>query len=100
VVHNTVHESLAALREIFRPAIIHLAFAFVLVHNYPSDSTTPSEADRELTKRIAAAAQILKINFLGSRHRWPGFLQFPRSGIVLISANSERLFFPARKAGR
>ena len=55
---------LAAPREIFRPAIIHSAFAFVLVHNHPSGAIKPSEADLQLTKRVAAAAQILQINFL------------------------------------
>ena len=33
IARGTVNESLAALREIFRPAIIHSAYAFVLVHN-------------------------------------------------------------------
>ncbi len=42
---GTVNESLTAPREIFRPAIIHSAFAFVLVHNHPSGNTKPSEAD-------------------------------------------------------
>ena len=33
IARGTVNESLACPREIFRPAIIHSAFAFVLVHN-------------------------------------------------------------------
>jgi DNA repair protein RadC len=59
-----VNESLAAPREIFRPAIIHSAFAFVMVHNHPSGKAKPSEADLQLTKRVAAAAEILQIHFL------------------------------------
>ena len=39
IARGTVNESLAAPREIFRPAIIHSAFAFVLVHNHPSGNT-------------------------------------------------------------
>ena len=61
---GTVNEALAAPREIFRPAIIHSAFAFVLVHNHPSGNTDHSKADLQLTKRVAAAAQILQIHFL------------------------------------
>src|SRR6202048_3978351 len=34
IARGTVNESLARPREIFRPAIIHSAFAFVLVHNH------------------------------------------------------------------
>ena len=33
IARGTVNESLARTREIFRPAIIHSAFAFALVHN-------------------------------------------------------------------
>ena len=50
--------------EIFRPAIIHSAYAFVLVDNHPSGSVSPSDADLRLTKRIASGARILQINFL------------------------------------
>jgi len=64
IARGTVNESLAAPREIFRPAIIHSAYAFVLVHNHPTGHTSPSEADLQLTERVAAAAQILHIHFL------------------------------------
>jgi DNA repair protein RadC len=33
---GTINESIAHPREIFRPAIVHSAYAFVLVHNHPS----------------------------------------------------------------
>jgi DNA repair protein RadC len=85
---GTVNESLARPREIFRPAIIHSAFAFVLVHNHPSGAAKPSEADLQITKRVAAAAQILQIHFLdhvivgqamvGRR----GFFSFQEAGLL------------------
>jgi DNA repair protein RadC len=59
-----VNESLAHPREIFRPAITHAAYGFVLVHNHPSGVASPSEADLQLTKRLVSAAGILQINFL------------------------------------
>ena len=40
------------------------AYAFILVHNHPSGDAKPSEADLQITKRVAAAAQILQIHFL------------------------------------
>jgi DNA repair protein RadC len=61
---GTVSESLADPREIFRPAIAHSSFAFVLVHNHPSGFARPSEADLRLTKRIVAGARLLQMNFL------------------------------------
>ena len=85
---GTVNESLARPCEIFRPAIIHSAFAFVLVHNHPSGAAKPSEVDLQITKRVAAAAQILQIHFLdhvivgqamvGRR----GFFSFQEAGLL------------------
>jgi DNA repair protein RadC len=83
IARGTVNESLAAPREIFRPAIIHSAFAFVLVHNHPSGHTSPSEADLQLTKRVAAAAQILQINFLDHVIVGWGFFSFKEAGLLL-----------------
>ena len=82
-----MNESLAGPREILRPAIIHSAYAFVLVHNHPSGNTNPSEADLQLTKRVAAAAQILQINFLdhvivGHYGRRQGFFSFQEAGLL------------------
>jgi len=61
---GTVNASLAHPREIFRPAITHSSFGFALVHNHPSGSVSPSDADLRLTKRIASGARILQIKFL------------------------------------
>ena len=82
IARGTVNESLAAPREIFRPAIIHSAFAFVLVHNHPSGHTSPSEADLQLTKRVAAAEQILQINFLDHVIVGRGFFSFEEAGLL------------------
>jgi DNA repair protein RadC len=58
---GTLNESLAHPREIFKAAIIHSAFSFILVHNHPSGDPSPSEADVRLTRRIAEASRILQI---------------------------------------
>ncbi len=64
VSEGTLNESLAHPREIFKQAIVHSAYAFVLVHNHPSGDPNPSEADMRLTRRISEAARILQIQFL------------------------------------
>jgi len=61
---GTINESLAHPREILRPAITHSAYAMVLVHNHPSGDPSPSQADRQLTRRIVEAAEIVGIKVL------------------------------------
>ncbi len=61
---GTLNESLAHPREILRPAISHGACSFVLVHNHPSGDSSPSEADRALTRRIRDASDLMQIRLL------------------------------------
>src|ERR1700759_1562291 len=88
IARGTVNESLAHPREILRPAIIHSAFAFALVHNHPSGATTPSEPDRHLTKRIVAGARIVQIDFLDhvivgqATTDGPGYFSFKEAGLL------------------
>lgn len=51
-------------RDIFREAINHNAHAIVLAHNHPSGDPSPSKQDKELTRVIAQAADVLHIRFL------------------------------------
>ena len=48
-------------REIVKRALDHGASAMILVHNHPSGDPTPSRADIEMTRDIAAAAKPLGI---------------------------------------
>ena len=61
---GTINESLAHPREILRPAITHSAYAMVLIHNHPSGDPSPSQADRQLTRRICEAAEVVGIKVL------------------------------------
>jgi len=85
---GSLNECLAHPREILRPAVLHNAYAFILVHNHPSGDPTPSDADRRLTLRIAEAARLLQVNFsdhviIGSPapNRAPYF-SFREAGII------------------
>jgi DNA repair protein RadC len=49
-------------REIVKRALELGASAMILVHNHPSGDPTPSRADIEMTREIAAAAKPLKIS--------------------------------------
>jgi DNA repair protein RadC len=44
--------------------IAHSAYVLILVHNHPSGDPSPSEADIQLTRRLAEGARILQINML------------------------------------
>lgn len=61
---GSINECVAHPREIFRPAIIHSAYAVVLVHNHPSGDPQPSAADRRLTSSLREAASLLQINLI------------------------------------
>jgi DNA repair protein RadC len=58
---GTVDHTPVYPREIVKRALEHGASAIILVHNHPSGDPTPSRADIDLTREIAAAAKALKI---------------------------------------
>jgi DNA repair protein RadC len=61
---GSVNESIAHPRDVFRPAIIHSAYAVIVVHNHPSGDPSPSQADHSLTRRLREAAELLQIKLL------------------------------------
>ena len=85
---GTLNESLAHPREIFKPAISHSAYAFVLAHNHPSGDPAPSDVDLRLTRRVAECARMLQIQFLdhvilGSPQEGrAGYFSFKEAGIM------------------
>jgi DNA repair protein RadC len=58
---GSLNESIAHPREVIHPAIVHSAYAFILVHNHPSGDPSPSKADRDLTRRLADLCHQLQI---------------------------------------
>ena len=51
-------------REVFNLAVRESAAAVIFVHNHPSGDPSPSEEDRVLTARLAAAGELLGIQVL------------------------------------
>lgn len=58
---GSLNESIAHPREIFRPAVVHSAYAIVLTHNHPSGDPAPSKADNQLTRRVVEVGKVLGI---------------------------------------
>jgi DNA repair protein RadC len=61
---GSLSECVAHPREIFRAAIVHSAYAVILIHNHPSGDPAPSQADHRLTRQLREAAGLLQIQFI------------------------------------
>lgn len=59
-----VQATVVDCRLIFKRALELLAVQIVLVHNHPSGSPMPSDSDKELTQRVARAAELFDIRLL------------------------------------
>ncbi|NUT74293.1 DNA repair protein RadC [Pseudomonas sp. C1C7] len=51
-------------REVVKRALAHNAAAIILCHNHPSGNSTPSQADRLLTKRLQKALELIDVRVL------------------------------------
>ncbi len=56
--------SLVHPREAFRPAVREAAAAVIFLHNHPSGDPSPSREDREVTRRLQRAGELLGIPVL------------------------------------
>lgn len=64
VSQGLVNRTLVHPREVFRPAILDNSTAVIIAHNHPSGNLTPSLEDREVTRRMKQAGDILGIKVL------------------------------------
>ena len=61
VSRGTLMSSLVHPREVFQRAILAGAASIIIVHNHPSGTLHISEQDREVTRKIKAAGELLGI---------------------------------------
>ena len=61
---GTMDTILVHPREVFRLAIMASASAIALMHNHPSNESSPSDADIKVTRDLIRAGQLLKIEVL------------------------------------
>lgn len=87
--HGSINEAMAYPRDVLRPVLVHAAYGFVLVHNHPSGDPTPSEADRQMTRRVREAAELMGVQFLDhliigapSTSRAEPFFSFRQAGLI------------------
>jgi DNA repair protein RadC len=58
---GTLNESLFHPREAFRPALARQAYAIILAHNHPSGNPAPSLADKQITRILKQAGDLLQV---------------------------------------
>lgn len=61
---GTINASLVHPREVFEPAIRLVSSSIILIHNHPSGSAEPSDADVAVTKRLVEAGKLLGIDVM------------------------------------
>jgi len=59
-----VNRTIVHPREIFNKAITDNAAAIIVCHNHPSGNVIPSDEDKDITKRICKAGEIIGIPLL------------------------------------
>lgn len=52
------------IREIMRLAMSHRAVNLIVAHNHPDAPASPSNADRQLTRQLAQACQLLEVHLI------------------------------------
>jgi len=61
---GTLTTAIVHPREVFKPVLLGSAAATILAHNHPSGDPEPSNEDRELTRRLVSAGELLGIDVL------------------------------------
>ena len=61
---GSLNQSIVHPREVFSRAVKESAAAVILVHNHPSGDPAPSREDREITRRLKEAGEVLGIRVL------------------------------------
>ena len=58
---GSLNANLVHPREVFEPAVRHLAAQIILAHNHPAGTPAPSQDDLEITEQLVNAGKILGI---------------------------------------
>lgn len=61
---GTINQASVHPREVVKAALKCNAAAIIIAHNHPSGECTPSDADRNLTRRIELACDLVDIRFV------------------------------------
>jgi DNA repair protein RadC len=80
---GSLNQSIVHPREVFNPAVRESAAAIILVHNHPSGDPTPSREDREITRRLKEAGELMGVAVLDHIIIGDGsFISFSAQGML------------------
>ena len=80
---GSLNANLVHPREVFEPAVRHLAAQIILAHNHPAGDLKPSEQDIEITKRLIEAGDVLGIDIVDHIIvTQKGFLSFKQKKLI------------------
>lgn len=82
--HGSMDQTVISPRDLFRRLLMIPASRFILAHNHPSGSTSPSKEDISITKRIDELSKMMDISMLD--HIIIGgdnFLSMREQGLIL-----------------
>ncbi len=89
VFKGSLSESVAHPRELLKKALLHSAHGFVIIHNHPSGDPSPSQADKEFTRRLREGAELLRLTFIDhivighpAEHRKRPYFSFREAGLL------------------
>lgn len=58
---GSLNANLVHPREVFEPAVRHLAAQVIIAHNHPAGDPSPSQEDSDITKQLVGAGKLLGI---------------------------------------
>lgn len=61
---GSLNANLVHPREVFEPAVRHLAAQIIIAHNHPAGDPSPSQEDSDITKQLVDAGKILGIEII------------------------------------
>lgn len=79
---GSLNQSIVHPREVFKSACLSSAAAIVLIHNHPSLDPTPSREDREITRRLKEAGDLLGIRVLDHIIVGSSYFSFVEMGLL------------------
>ena len=80
---GSLNTSLVHPREVFEPAVRHLAAQVIIAHNHPAGDPSPSQEDSDITKQLVNAGKILGIEIIDHVIvTKDGFLSMKQKGIL------------------
>jgi DNA repair proteins len=79
---GSLNQSIVHPRELYKTALLSSAAAIILIHNHPTGDPSPSSEDREVTRRLREAGDLLGIRVLGHIIVGDFYYSFAEGGLI------------------